>query len=50
MHVQQFQLSDEQLTSVSDLAEARLNQVIKPEISVWIGGNVFFRNWQRTEV
>ena len=46
MHVQQFQQSDEKLVSVSDLAEARLNQVIKPEISI----NVDQWYWHRTEV
>ena len=34
MGVQEFQQSDEKLMSVSDLIEARLNQVIKSELSI----------------
>ena len=34
MGVQEFQQSDEKLVSVSDLIEARLNQVIKSELSI----------------
>ena len=34
MGVQEFQQSDEKLVSISDLIEARLNQVIKSELSI----------------
>lgn len=39
---QHFQQSDEKLMSVSDLAEARLNEVIKPDLINQYGSVVMF--------